>query len=186
MEGNPRILVAGCGAIGSVVGCLLRQAGHDVTLFGRGWHLDAVRSGGLTVDGIWGDHQAVSFDIATGIAELSADYDLIIFSVKSFDTESMIEAVGSRLKEDGLALSMQNGLGNVEMLAARFGAERSLGAKILVGAELPAPGKARVTVHAGREPFKQPRFPAQPPHTSFPTYGPKYFIMLRLMPWARC
>jgi 2-dehydropantoate 2-reductase len=148
MQRNPKILVAGCGAVGSVIGCLLRHAGHDVTLFGRASHLDAVKSGGLAIDGIWGHHQATDFRIATGIAELAVGYDLIIFSVKSFDTETMIEAVGSRLKADGLALSLQNGLGNVEALAARFGADRSLGANVLVGAELVAPGKARVTVQA--------------------------------------
>jgi 2-dehydropantoate 2-reductase len=148
MQRNPTILIAGCGAIGSVVGCLLRQAGHDVTLFGRGWHLDAIRSGGLAIDGIWGHHRATGFRIATDTAELSGSYDLIIFAVKSFDTETMIKAVAALLKEDGLALSMQNGLGNIEALAARFGAERSLGANVLVGAEIPAPGKARVTVQA--------------------------------------
>jgi 2-dehydropantoate 2-reductase len=148
MQRKPKILIAGCGAIGSVMGCLLRQAGHDVTLFGREWHLDAVRRGGLVVDGIWGHHQANGFSLASHVAELSDSYDLIIFAIKSFDTQLMIDAVGSRLDEDGLALSMQNGLGNIEALAARFGAERSLGANVLVGAEITAPGNARVTVQA--------------------------------------
>ena len=148
MQHRPKVLIAGCGAIGSVMGCLLRQAGHDVALLGRGWHLKAVRTGGLTVDGIWGHHQASGFHIATDAAELSGAYDLIIFAVKSFDTESMIDAVGTRLNENGLALSMQNGLGNIEALAAYFGAGRSLGANVLVGAEISAPGKARVTVQA--------------------------------------
>jgi 2-dehydropantoate 2-reductase len=115
---------------------------------GRPAHLDAIRSSGLAVDGIWGLHEASGFRLATHIGELCASYDLIIFSVKSFDTESMVEAVAPRLKEDGLALSLQNGLGNIELLAARFGAERSLGAQILVGAELSGPGRARVTVQA--------------------------------------
>lgn len=148
MQRNPKILIAGCGAIGSVIGCLLREVGHDVTLLGRRWHLEAVRNGGLTIEGIWGHHQAHGFHIATDTAELSGSYDLIIFTVKSFDTESMTDALALRLKQGGLALSMQNGLGNLEALAARFGAERSLGANILVGAELPAPGIARVTVQA--------------------------------------
>jgi 2-dehydropantoate 2-reductase len=148
MQHRAKVLIAGCGAIGSVVGCLLRQAGHDVTVLGRGWHLDAVRTGGLAIDGIWGRHHARGFYVATDATELSGSYDLIIFAVKSFDTQSMIEAVGAHLKHDGLALSMQNGLGNIEALAAYFGAERSLGANVLVGAEISAPGKARVTVQA--------------------------------------
>lgn len=134
--------------MGSVMGCLLRQAGHDVTLLGRARHLDAVRTLGLSMDGIWGQHQAVDFHIATDAAQLSEIYDLIIVAVKSFDTESMIGAVASRLKADGLALSMQNGLGNIEILARHFGADRSLGANILVGAEISAPGRVTVTVQA--------------------------------------
>ena len=56
MYGNSRILVAGCGAVGSVFGCLLREAGHRVALLGRESHLKAIRAGGLKLDGIWGDH----------------------------------------------------------------------------------------------------------------------------------
>jgi 2-dehydropantoate 2-reductase len=148
MQRNPKILIAGCGAIGSVMGCLLRRAGHDVTLFGRPWHLDAIRAGGLVMDGIWGRHRAQDFKLATNAGELSENYDLLIVAVKSFDTESMIDTLRWRLKKDGLALSMQNGLGNIETLAGRFGAERSLGANVLVGAEISAPGRVRVTVQA--------------------------------------
>jgi ketopantoate reductase len=60
-----RILIAGCGAIGSVIGCLLKQAGHDVTLLGRDWYLlDAISRHGLRVDGIWAEHYAAGFHLA--------------------------------------------------------------------------------------------------------------------------
>jgi 2-dehydropantoate 2-reductase len=68
--------------------------------------------------------------------------------VKSYDTDSMVRQVAPLLKADGLALSMQNGLGNIETLAKAFGPERSLGASVLVGAKISEAGKARVTVHA--------------------------------------
>ena len=50
------VLVAGAGALGSVVGGLLATRGWPVTLLGRAGHLDAVRRAGLRVDGLFGDH----------------------------------------------------------------------------------------------------------------------------------
>jgi 2-dehydropantoate 2-reductase len=143
-----RILVAGCGAIGSTFACLLRQAGHDVTLLGRPAHLAAIRLRGLRMDGIWGPHFADGFHLATEIDQLSGPYQLILVSVKAYDTEPLVERLSRLLDKDGLAISLQNGLGNVETLARAFGAERSLGANVLVGAEIPEPGRVTVTVQA--------------------------------------
>jgi 2-dehydropantoate 2-reductase len=148
MHSNSRILVAGCGAIGSVFGCLLREAGHTVTLLGRESHLKAIRTGGLRLDGIWGDHYADGFELATQTTELSGVYDLVLISVKAYDTESMARDIYTVIDRDGLVVSLQNGLGNIETLAKIFGAERSLGANVLVGALIPEAGRATVTVQA--------------------------------------
>jgi 2-dehydropantoate 2-reductase len=139
MLAEQRILVAGCGAIGSVVLGLLKQAVHDVTLVGRAWHLDAVSRHGLRVDGIWAEHYDAGFHIANNASECSGQYDLIIIAVKSYDTDSMVRQVTPLLKHDGLALALQNGLGNIEILARAFGPERSLGVSVLVGAKISAP-----------------------------------------------
>jgi 2-dehydropantoate 2-reductase len=148
MLAEQRILAAGCGAIGSVVGCLLKQAGQDVTLLGRSWHLDAVSRHGLRVNGIWAEHYAERFQLAANASECSGQYDLIIIAVKSYDTDAMVRQVAPLLKHDGLALALQNGLGNIEILARIFGPERSLGASVLVGAKISAPGIVTVTVQA--------------------------------------
>jgi len=148
MYSNPRILVAGCGAIGSVFGCLLREAGHDVALLGRENHIQAIHAGGLRLDGIWGDHYADGFSLATKISDLSGIYDLVLISVKSYDTESIARDVAAFINDDGLVASLQNGLGNIETLAKIFGPERSLGANVLVGATIPEAGRATVTVQA--------------------------------------
>jgi 2-dehydropantoate 2-reductase len=148
MRPGPRILIAGCGAIGSIFACFLRQAGHDVTLLGRQSHLDAIASQGLYLDGIWGSHYAAGFHLATTAAELSGSYDLILIAVKAYDTQSMVDAVAALIDGEGLAVSLQNGLGNIEILARAFGPERSLGANVLVGATIPVPGRVTVTVQA--------------------------------------
>src|SRR4029434_2608569 len=128
MYSNSRILVAGCGAIGSVFGCLLREAGHSVALLGRESHLKASGTGGLRLEGIWGDHYADGFELATQTTELSGVYDLVLISVKAYDTESMARDICPVVHRDGLAVSLQNGLGNIETLAQIFGSERRLGA----------------------------------------------------------
>ena len=148
MRSGPRILIAGCGAIGSVFACFLRQAGHDVTLLGRQSQLSAIASRGLSLDGIWGRHYANHFHLATTVADLSSPYDLVLIAVKAYDTQAMVDAVASLVAGEGLAVSLQNGLGNLEILARAFGPQRSLGANVLVGATIPAPGQVTVTVQA--------------------------------------
>ena len=143
-----KILIAGTGPIGSTFGCLLRKAGYDVTLLGREWHLRAIAARGLELDGLWGTHRAEGFKLASQACELAGPYDLILIAVKAYDTKGMVEEVASRLASNGLAISLQNGLGNIETLAERLGPGRSLGASILVGAKIAEPGRATVTVQA--------------------------------------
>jgi len=142
------VLVAGAGALGSVFGGFLRRAGLDVTLLGRAAHLDAIAARGLTIDGIWGTHHVDGFAVATDPAALPGLFDIVLIPVKSYDTRAMAAAIASHLAADGVALSLQNGLGNVETLETALGPERTLGARVIFGATLPAPGRARVTVFA--------------------------------------
>lgn len=143
-----RILVAGSGAIGSVFGGFLRRAGHDVTLLGRERHLEAIRARGLLIDGLWGAARVDGFGLATESVDLRGPYDLALVSVKSFDTEAIVHEILPHMAPGALVASLQNGLGNVETLAAAFGADRSLGASIHVGAQVPEPGCVTVTVQA--------------------------------------
>jgi 2-dehydropantoate 2-reductase len=143
-----RILVAGAGALGSVFGGLLREQGQDVTLLGRAAHVDAIVRDGLVIDGIWGEHRVTGFSGATDAADLSDPFDAILVCVKSYDTLAMAEAVAPLLAGDGVAISLQNGLGNIEVLEQRLGSNRVLGARVIFGAVVTAPARARVTVYA--------------------------------------
>lgn len=143
-----RVLIAGAGALGSVFGGFLRRAGLDVTLLGRAAHLDAIAQHGLTLDGIWGTHRVDGFALATDAAALRGPFDAVFVPVKSYQTGAMAEAIAPLLAASGVAISLQNGLGNVETLETAVGAERALGARVIFGAMLPAPGCARVTVFA--------------------------------------
>ncbi len=147
---NPssRVLVAGAGALGLVFGALLRRAGHAVTLLGRDAHTDAVAAGGVRIEGLWGDHVATGFELATAAAELRGVFDAVLVTVKSYDTRSIAAAVVPFLSMDGILISLQNGLGNVEALIAAAGPRRVLAGRVIFGVEAVAPGRVRVTVYA--------------------------------------
>jgi 2-dehydropantoate 2-reductase len=142
------VLVAGAGALGSVFGGFLRGAGMSVTLLGRSPHADVIARDGLRIDGIWGSHHVGGFDAATAIEQLDGAFDLVLLPVKAYDTEEVAHAVVPFLAENGFILSLQNGLGNVEILESVAGARRTLGARVIFGATLPSPGHVRVTVFA--------------------------------------
>ncbi len=143
-----KILIAGTGAVGSVFGCLLANAGHEVTALGRGEHLARIAAAGVRVTGIWGEHTSRALRATENAAELGRDFDAILVACKTFQADELLAAVGDRLAPDGSAISLQNGLGNVERLCRVFGAERSLAARVIFGAVVERPGEVRVTVEA--------------------------------------
>ncbi len=146
MEGP--ILIAGAGGLGSVFGAMLRAAGHRVAMLGRREHLDAIAERGLELSGLLGRRVVRGFTLADDPARLDGRFPLILFTVKSYDTEAMALAIEPLLEDGGLLVSMQNGLGNIETLVGRFGANRVLGARVIFGAEIAHPGAVRVTVFA--------------------------------------
>ncbi|HEV7733028.1 MAG TPA: 2-dehydropantoate 2-reductase [Candidatus Binatia bacterium] len=147
-DGPVPVLVAGAGALGSVVGGLVARRGWPVTLLGRHDHLDAVARDGLFVEGLYGDHHVRGLACATSADELQGTFGAILLTVKAWDTAAMSAAIAPRLAVDGTLISMQNGLGNLEAAAEVVGAARVLGARVIFGSEIAAPGRVRVTVHA--------------------------------------
>lgn len=143
-----RILVAGCGAVGSVFACLLRAAGHRVAALARREHVRAIRSGGLHVTGIWGEHHARDVDAHETVDELDRAYDAVLFTCKSYQLPALLAGVGDRVAAGGVAISLQNGLGNVDRLVASYGRDRALAGRVIFGAEIMEAGTVRVTVEA--------------------------------------
>jgi 2-dehydropantoate 2-reductase len=143
------ILVAGAGALGSVMGGMLRAAGHQVALLGRPEHLDAVARRGLVLDGLFGRREVSGFELFPDIASLRGrKFGLILVAVKSYDTAQIAPYLAGMLGEGGVAVSAQNGLGNLEILAEHLGTGQILGARVIFGAEIDRAGSARVTVFA--------------------------------------
>jgi len=147
MSARARVVVAGAGAVGSVVGGLLAADGHEVLLVGRDPHMAAIARDGLHVTGLFGDRRSAP-GATTDLAAADQAVDAVFVSVKSHATAAVAATLARWRAQPPLVVSLQNGLGNVETLAAALGGERVLGARVIFGAVVPEPGTAHVTVNA--------------------------------------
>lgn len=151
-----KILIIGAGAIGCLVGGKLAQSGEQVTLVGRPRFVEAIRRDGLRLSvGIdtqcIRDLQAVA-SVAEGFqlaGKQETTYDLAILTVKSYDTETALAeletAVAVEHQPVPTILSLQNGVGNEEAIAARFGPVRAMAGTITAPVTVPEPGRIQVT-----------------------------------------
>ena len=142
----------GAGALGSAIGGFLSKSGYEVTFIGRKDHILAIEENGLKITGIWGNHLIKSIIPKTDLIDVSYQ-DLILFTTKSVDTKSAAEQlkrVKSIVGDKTIIVSLQNGVGNEEILQSVFGEEKVLGGMVIIGFELLKPGEVKVTVFADR------------------------------------
>ena len=139
-----KIAVMGAGAVGCYYGFKLARAGHDVLLIGRLQHVEAIERQGLRLETqILDERVRVSASTEAGAVRGA---QLVLFCVKSTDTESAAAAIGPHLAPDALVLSLQNGVENADRLRALL-QQQVVAAAVYVGTEMAAPGHVR---HHGR------------------------------------
>ncbi|MGB7538193.1 MAG: 2-dehydropantoate 2-reductase [Anaerolineales bacterium] len=136
-----KVTILGTGAVACLLGARLTGKA-DLTLLGS-WRagIFAIRRDGIrceSADGLI----SVRVNATADPAECN-DSDLVIVVVKSHQTRSAVSRAKDILKPGGLALTLQNGLGNVEVLREVFGAERAAGGIAILGANMIAPGVVR-------------------------------------------
>jgi 2-dehydropantoate 2-reductase len=139
-----RVAVLGAGAVGCFFGGMLARAGHEVTLVGRPVHVDAIRRNGLRFEG-----QAFDERIALGAsteAQAVRGARLVLFCVKSTDTESAAAQIAPWLDADSVVLSLQNGVDNAARAQALV-ARPVIPAVVYVATEMAGPGHLK---HHGR------------------------------------
>lgn len=140
-----KVAVMGAGAVGCYYGGMLARAGHTVTLIGRPPHVQAVREHGLRM-------QTLSFNEDVPLrASIDASAvqgaDLVLFAVKSTDTEVAGEQIRPHLAPGALVLCLQNGVDNAERLRAVLPGHEVAAAVVYVATEMAGPGHLR---HHGR------------------------------------
>lgn len=142
-ENWPRIAVVGAGAVGGYFGGMLARAGAPVVMIGRPAFVEAARKNGLFLDTL----QFKETVRVEASAELVAvrGADLILFCVKTTDTESMARALAPLLSSSATVVSLQNGVDNAEKL--RAAGIDALSAVVYVAASVPEPAHVK---HVGR------------------------------------
>ena len=139
-----RIAVMGAGAVGCYYGAMLGRAGLEVTLIARPQHAEAIRVAGLRLQTSSSD-EFIKLKASTK-PEAVRGAELILFSVKSTDTESAGQALAPYLGGEAAIVTLQNGVDNAERLAATLGRE-VIPAVVYVAVEMAGPGHVR---HHGR------------------------------------
>jgi len=134
----------GAGAVGCYYGAVLARAGHEVTLIGRPQHVQAVQRSGLRLQTIDSDRH-IQLRASTE-PDAVRGAELVLFSVKSTDTEAAGKALAPHLERDAAILTLQNGVDNAERLAATLGRE-VIPAVVYVAVEMAGAGHVR---HHGR------------------------------------
>lgn len=135
-----KIAIIGAGAMGSLYGARLTQAGEDVWLYDT-WqeNIAVMQERGLTVIAA-GGVETVHVKATTKIDEIG-EADLVMIFVKAHATHDAALEAASLLGLDTMVMTLQNGLGNAEQIAAVVGAERVLVGTTAMGATMAGAGR---------------------------------------------
>lgn len=144
-----KILVYGVGALGSVYGCLLKLNGHQVYGIDHESVAGQIEQKGVKITGIWGDHSAFLDGVVSDHKQLQGqEFDLIIVTVKAYDTRAVAERMQELLSESTHVMLAQNGYGNFEAAREFIPEERLILSRVIFGAETIGPGQSKVSVIA--------------------------------------
>lgn len=142
---NPRVAIVGSGAMGCYYGGRMAQNGADVHFLMRS-DLEHVRAHGLDIRSHLGDFRLERVHAAGTTAEIGP-CDLVVITLKTTANPSLDQHIPPLLHDGTLLLTLQNGLGNEEFLAERWGAERVLGGVCFTCINRIAPGTISHTSH---------------------------------------
>lgn len=140
-----KIGIMGTGGIGGYFGGLLARGGFDIHFVARGKHRQAILEDGLQIVSSQGSFQ-VMIHVTSEPHEIGP-VDLLLFCVKSYDTESVARFAAPMIEQNTVVLTLQNGIDNAEKLIREYGEERIMAGTAFVEASIAAPG---VIAHSGR------------------------------------
>ncbi len=142
-----KIAIVGSGAMGQLFGAHLVGADYEVVYIDMSpTIIDALNERGVTVHTEKGVLKTPAR--ATRASELAERFDLFIVFTKGFHTEAAVDSVRHLVGPDSVGLTLQNGLGNADVLAAVFGAERTLMGMTDFPADMREPGEIHTSTHS--------------------------------------
>jgi len=138
-------LVVGPGAMGCLFAARLKRAGYEVTLLDYlQERAQQINNQGIIVQGVTGEYNVKVPTVADGI---SVQPDFVLICVKSYSTKQAAENIKPWLSPEAFVVTLQNGVGNLEILEEIFGKKKVFGGITAEGSTLLGPGKIR---HAGQ------------------------------------
>ncbi|WP_028459493.1 ketopantoate reductase family protein [Chloroflexus sp. Y-396-1] len=140
-----KLAIIGAGALGSVIGFHLAASNEVVLIDPWQEHINAINTRGLCC--VFEDSEQIRFLTATTDPAQVEPVTVALITVKAAQTSWAATAAAQILQADGVAYTLQNGLGNAELLAYRLGAQRVGQGVTTLGATMVAPGRVRL---AGR------------------------------------
>ncbi len=143
-----KILVCGLGALGVVFATSLKVAQNTVFGLTKEKYIQKLQNKPLKIVGLFGNKEANLDGIFTEPSQIKENLDLIIISVKSYDTEKVLSQIKPIIGDKTLILLAQNGYGNYEIASTLIGKEKVILSRIIFGAKIIEPGFAEVTVFA--------------------------------------
>jgi 2-dehydropantoate 2-reductase len=135
-----RIGIMGTGGVGGYFGGLLAKAGHEVTLIARGEHLKAIRSHGLKVESANFESFVVQPAQATDNPAEAGEMELILFVVKTYDTDSAAQLMRPMVGAQTTILPLQNGVESVRRLSRYFPKDNLTGGMTQALVSIASPG----------------------------------------------
>lgn len=148
---QPRVLVFGAGAVGTLLGGILSGAGYGVALLGRGQAIDAIKQHGLTIE--LPDRRFQTTPAAvTSLIEPSgaaAQFDIILLTVRTYAVAEALEAIAGSLAHGGVLVSFQNGIGIEELIQQKLSAVHHVAGSLTLSADIGAPGSASSSSRSG-------------------------------------
>ncbi|RDS85803.1 2-dehydropantoate 2-reductase [Dyella psychrodurans] len=137
-----KILMVGAGATGGYFGGRLLESGQDVTFLVRSRRAESLARTGLVIRSATGDFTAPLPKTVQADA-LHQAFDLIVVSCKAYHLPQVIEDMAPAVGPQTTILPLLNGMRHLDLLDARFGAERVLGGQCVIAATLDADGAVR-------------------------------------------
>jgi len=133
------------GGVGGYFGARLQQAGHDVTFFARGRHLEALRSAGLTLESGEGNAtlqvRALQDPKEAGVA------DVVLFAVKLWDTDAAAGQIRPIVGPQTVVIPFQNGVESIDRLRKVLPGKCVMGGSAYIATRIKSPG---VIEHTGQ------------------------------------
>lgn len=134
-----KIAVIGTGGVGGFFGGKLAKSKEDVWFLARGTHLDAMRASGLHVKSTEGDWTVPPGKMTNTPHDIGSA-DVILFCVKSYDTETVAAQLEPMLSENTTIISLQNGIDNEEKLQRIIPGSNVLGGVAFIYSTITSPG----------------------------------------------